>query len=92
MKSSHEMFGVVCLSVALALVATPAVAKTVLWYHFNEHDIGYRPYYTSSHPDVVENAADPGCLQGKPGGLSTAPAFISNFYPTYSNDFPSCAT
>ena len=92
MKSGQGKFAMACLSVAFALAASPAMAKTVLWYHFNERDIGYRPYYTSSHPDVVENAADPGCLQGKPGGLSTAPAFTSNQYPTYTNDFPSCAT
>ena len=92
MKSGQRKFAMACLSVAFALAASPAIAKTVLWYHFNERDIGYRPYYTSSHPDVVENAADPGYLQGMPGGLSTTPEFISNFYPTYSNDFPSCAT
>lgn len=92
MKSGQRKFLLASLVVAFALAVSPAIAETVLWYHFNEGDIGYRPYYTPSHPDLLENAADPGCLQGMPGGLSTKPEFISNFYPTYSNDFPSCAT
>ena len=65
MKSGQRKFAMACLSVAFALAASPSIAKTVLWYHFNERDIGYRPYYTSNHPDVVENVADPGCLQGQ---------------------------
>ena len=78
---------------AATLAAISAVpAKTVLWYHFNEQDNGYRPYHEPVRSDVIENAVDPESLQGQPGGLNTSPAFTNNQVPTYTNDFPSCAT
>ena len=81
--------------VAIAAVAAGMLglqAKTVLWYHLNEQDNGYRAYHANVRDDVIENAADPGNLQGQPGGLNTSANFTNNQVPTYTNDFPSCAT
>ena len=78
---------------AATLAVTPAIqAKTVLWYHFNEQGDGYRPYHAGVREDIIENAADPGNLQGQAGGLNTSAVFTNNQVPTYTNDFPSCAT
>ena len=77
---------------AVSLAVCTASAKTVLWYHFNEQDNGYRAYHANVRDDVIENAADPGNLQGQPGGLNTSANFTNNQVPTYTNDFPSCAT
>ena len=70
-------------------------AKTVLWYHFNEQDNGYRPYHVAgsvTRDDVIVNAAEQGSLRGYSGGLNTSAAFTNNQVPTYTNDFPSCGT
>lgn len=77
---------------AISLAACAASAKTVLWYHFNEQGNGYRPYHDPVRDDVIENAADPESLRGYAGGLNTSAAFTNNQVPTYTNDFPSCAT
>ena len=57
---------------AFAAVCTAATtivqAKTVLWYHFDEHGNGYRPYHLPTRDDVIVNAADPGNLRGYAGG------------------------
>ena len=97
MKSGQRKFLLASLVVAFALAVSPAIAKTVLWYHFNDGNVGDRAsYFRNTKPcDRITNAAeDTGDLTGKPGGLSdaTPPQFYANFFPTYTNDFPSSVT
>ena len=63
------------LVVAFALAASPAIAKTVLWYHFNDGNVGDRAStYRDTQPfDKIANAAEgSGDLTGLPGGYDTS--------------------
>ena len=98
MKSGQRKFLLASLVVAFALAVSPAIAETVLWYHFNDGNVGESAnYFTGS---VIKNAVEIessdslNSLNGQPGGLTTGspPSFISDLTPIYTNDFPSCVT
>ena len=55
MKSGQRKFLLASLVVAFALAVSPAMAKTVLWYHFNE---GANGAIASGGEPVIQNAVD----------------------------------